>query len=444
MQSAELPLVLSLYARLAPGELFRLLQRGLGRCPHDGIYTPRAVIWMMIWQRLDRRGTLASAVEQLALGRFDCVLSQCKRVQQRRIAVSTGGYCQARQNLPKMLLERSVDEIVQRLRNHLHEHLALPAHPIYVLDGSTLQLESSAELKVGYPPARNPRRPSHWPMLLMVVVHDVDTGMAEPPCWGPMHGPQPVSEQALAERALDPLPPGAVIIGDRNFGVFSVAHAVHQRGQQPLVRLTEKKAKQLLGGTLPQQGVYAVEWRPSAFEQTKRGKLPTDVVPGYLVVWRVGRGKSQQWLYLFTTLTLPPEQIVALYGKRWHIETDLRSLKQTVRLNRISAQSTEMLEKELLAAVLAYNLVRAIMCLAASRAGVSSRQLSFTYAYTLVQHGIPAILAAATFQEQSEGMERLIGLVAQCKLPNRTKKRSFVRAVWRRGCAFPSRREKTK
>jgi hypothetical protein len=444
MDSAELPFVLSLYARIAPGELFRLLQRGTGRCTHDGIYTPRVVIWMMMLQRLDRRGTLASAVEQLALGRFDCVLSRCKRVQQGRIAVSTGGYCQARQNLPKMLLERSVEEIIQRLRNHLHEQLGVSTQPVYVLDGSTLQLDSSAELKQAYPPARSARRPSHWPRVLMVVLHDVDTGLAEHPCWGPVHGPEAVSEQALAARVLDPVPPGAVIIGDRNFGVFSVAHAASQRGQKVVIRLTQARAKRLGGAALDQPGAYAVEWAPSALEQRKHGKLPTDVIRGRLIVWRVGRGKSQQWLYLFTTWSVAPEEIVAAYGKRWHIETDLRSLKQTVRLNRISGQTVGTLEKELLAAVLAYNLVRAILCLAARRAGLHVRQLSFTYAYNIVQDGIMSVLAAAPLEEQAERMDRLIGLVARCKLPNRTKRRSFPRAVWRRGCAFPTRREKTK
>jgi hypothetical protein len=426
---------------MAPGELFRLLQRNMGQVRRDGIYTARLVIWMMMWQRLQRGATLASAVEQLWLGRFDGVLSQCKRVQERRISVSTGGYCQARQNLPKMLLGRSVEEIVQRLRNHLHEQLELPKQAVYVLDGSTLRLSSSTELKSAYPPAKNRRRPSHWPVLLMVVLHDVDTGMAERPCWGPQQGG---SEQALAEGVLDRIPPESVIIGDRNFGVFSIAYAIGQRGQKPIIRLSKPRAEKLVGRALTERGVHEVEWRPSKLEQTKHGRLASDVVRGYLIVWSVGRGKSKQWLYLFTTLALPPEEIVALYGKRWHIETDLRSLKQTVRLNQISCQSVDLLEKELLAAVLAYNLVRAVMCLAAPRAGVDPRQLSFTYSYNLVQLGMADVMAAPTVGEQVERMDRLIGVVAQCKLPRRTKRRSFPREVWSQRSPFPARREKTK
>ena len=90
-------------------------------------------------------------------------------------------------------------------------------------------------------------------------------------------------------------------------------------------------------------------------------------VTGRLIVARIGRGKSKEWLYLFTTLDLPAEEIVQLYARRWNIETDLRSLKRTVRLHHIHAKSDDMLEKELLIAMAAYNFVRAVMCMAARR-----------------------------------------------------------------------------
>ena len=156
MTTPELPVLLNLYAQIAPGELFRWLQRNLGITKHQGIYTPRVLIWMMILQRLDGRGTLASPVEPLASGQWDALLSRCKRVRERNIARSTGGYCQARQNLPKMLLERSVNEILQRLRNHLSERIPLLGRPVYVLDGSSLQLDYSTGLKGACPPARKP------------------------------------------------------------------------------------------------------------------------------------------------------------------------------------------------------------------------------------------------------------------------------------------------
>ena len=136
---------------------------------------------------------------------------------------------------------------------------------------------------------------------------------------------------------------------------------------------------------------------------------------------------------------------MACYGKRWRIETDLRSLKQTVRLQQLSVQSADMMEKELLVAVLAYNLVRTIMYLAAQRSGGDPRQLSFTYACNIVLDGYPTILAARGAKQQEQELNSIIDLVARCKLPKRKKRRSYPRGIWGRGFRFPIRKEeKTK
>src|SRR5580704_15055383 len=199
----------SLYLQLAPGELFRLLQRQIGMRVRNGIYSARLVIWMMISQRLQAGGTLASSVEQLVQGRFDPLLSQCKRAREKKIGLSTGGYCQARQHLPKLLVSRSMDELVERLRSRLLESASPLAERVYLLDGSSLQLEHEPELVQAFPPASNQHGKSHWPVVRIVVAHDLETGLAERPYWGPLNGAQAVSEQALADRVIQHLPAGS-------------------------------------------------------------------------------------------------------------------------------------------------------------------------------------------------------------------------------------------
>ena len=84
--------------------------------------------------------------------------------------------------------------------------------------------------------------------------------------------------------------------------------------------------------------------------------------------------------------TLPDElgTVVEWYARRWNMELDLRTLKRTLRLHHLRGKSIAAIEKELLIAVVAYGLVRAFMALAARRASLSPRQLSFTRAYGLV------------------------------------------------------------
>jgi len=439
MIPCESSVLLNLYTQIAPGELFRQLQRNLGMNVHNGIYTPRLLIWMMLAERLDARGTVARSVAQLTDGRLDVLLSRCKRVCAKKISSATGGYCQARQHLPKMLVERAMEQLVQTLRRTLLSRLGKEDRTVYVIDGSSIQLQD-VDLAEAYPPARNQHRPSHWPLLRMVVVHDVETGLAEQPEWGPQNGPQAVSEQALADRALDALPAGSVVIGDRNFGIFATAHTCHLRGQPVIVRLTEKRAKSL-AGNIATEGAYPIQWRPSKFERRKDSRLTEDaMVPGRLITRLVGRGKHKQWLYLFTTWMIPDDAVVEWYGKRWNVESDLRSLKQTLRLRRINVRSTDMLDKELMIAVIGYNLVRAVMCLAARIAGVSPRQLSFTRAYDFVHDCYADILNAPTHQAQLQEFERVVALVSRCKLYPRSKPRSYPRRVWNTPHHYPLHR----
>jgi len=66
------------------------------------IYTASVVIWRMILQRVQPRGTLATGVEALLEGAADWLLSQCAHAQQKRISRRTGGYSHARQRLPTL------------------------------------------------------------------------------------------------------------------------------------------------------------------------------------------------------------------------------------------------------------------------------------------------------------------------------------------------------
>jgi hypothetical protein len=433
--------LLNLYQEVAPAEEFRRLQGECGKAARDGIYSARLVIWMMMQQRLQPRGSLATSVAELVQGRFDPLLSQCKRVREHKIGVSTGGYCQAREKLPERLVSRSVEEVLEKLRQRITERSACKGPRSYVLDGSSVQLEHCPELMRKYPPGRNRYGAAHWPVVRMVVLHDVETGLAERPWWGPMYGRRAVSEQGLAEQAIQHVPAGSVIIGDRNFGIFWTVWRAQEHDQEVIVRLTGVRARKLAGGPIARAEDSPMLWRSSRWDGKQSRDWPVGAsVLGRLIACRVGRGKHTQWLYLFTTLSLPVEQVVRLYGKRWNIETDLRSLKHTIGLQHISAQSDEMLEKELLVATLAYNLVRTIMCLAAQRTQGDPRRISFTRACHLVLNGLPQILAAPTARQQRAGLDQLIKWVGQCKLPNRKKRRSYPRQVWSRGFQFPARK----
>jgi len=431
--------LLELYQRIVCRGVVQYLEQDRQKRIKRGIYTAQVVLWLMILQALQRRGTLSSVVQRLREGAAAPLLFPCRRVRRKRISGRTGGYCQARLKLPKLLCRQVSREILERLRQILNPQ---GSPPVLVLDGSSLELEHSRALLRHYPAAQNQHGRSHWPVLRVVVMHEAATGLAQLPCWGPMYGPQAVSEQALAEKAMDSVPGQALIVADRNFGVFSIACAAQQRGLQVVVRLTQARAYKF-AGPISQQGCQQVQWQPSSLERRKHQLAEHTSVAGRLIAVQVGRGRARQWLYLFTTSSLSTEEVVALYGQRWNIETDLRSLKRTVQLHHIHARSPEMMEKHLLMAVSAYNLVRAVMCLAARRNRLDPRQLSFTQVLTLVDAAWHKLVDPAALHADREFL-RVLDLAAECTLPQRQKRRSYPRLQWRRGDLRFRKAEKTK
>jgi hypothetical protein len=159
-----------------------------------------------------------------------------------------------------------------------------------------------------------------------------------------------------------------------------------------------------------------------------------------LIVQRVTASDgSSVTLYLFTTLQLTVEQLVQLYGQRWDVETDLRSLKRTVGLQVLRCKSTNMIAKELVLAIVGYNLVRAVMNAAAEELNLDPRRLSFSRSQDVVTAALPGLAATAPAEYQAR-LRRMLRLVASCKLPDRSGRRSAPREVWGHGCKFSKRK----
>lgn len=399
------------------------------------IYTLPVVVEMLLWQRLSTHGTQQEAVQALLGGRLAGLLASSKRVRQGRISSNTGGYARACGRVSLETVEGVCDQVLSELSRQIQPEPQWD-RPVQLLDGSSVRLEHTADILRAFPASRNQRGLGHWGIMKWVCLHDVRTGIAQRPAWGPMYGPAAVSEQKLAGAVLERAPAGSVILGDGGFGVFVFAQQVVSRGHQALFRLSKARALSLGGKSMPAQGELAVCWKPSALERKKYPDLADTEVKGRLIV-RSAKGFRDS-LYLFTTLEQEADQIVALYAERWNLELDLRTLKGTLRLEHLHSKSQAAVEKELLIAVVAYGLVRAFMATAARRAGVHPRTLSFTQSYGLIDAFSDKLCAPDPVLRQ-QTYERLLDYIAKAKLPQRKKRRRYPRSVWGTGKSFPNK-----
>ena len=429
---AEEQCLLQLLEQVMPEEQWQELDSGR----RAQIFTLPVVVKMMLLQRLNERGSQQEAVHQVAAGRLDAWLPDSKRVRAGNISQNTGGYSRACGRTPLRVIEKVCDRLLAELSKRIEPDPELKV-PLLLLDGSSLQLEHAPGLLEDFPAGHNQHGEGHWGIVKWVALHDLRTGLALRPTWGAMYGEGAVSEQHLAKAVLQRAPAGSVIIGDRNFGVFSFAYEAIQSKHQLLFRLSKTRGETLGVGEVLPTGEKTVLWRPSRRDRANHPEWPEDAqIQGRLIA--VTRPGFRETLYLFTTLLDPWEKIVAWYVQRWNMELDIRTLKGTMRMRHLRGKSTEAVEKELLIAVVAYSLVRTFMSLAARRAGLQPRQLSFTRAYGLLNAMIGR-LCASSGQQREQAFDRILCYIGNAKLPTRSKSRMYPRAVWGSGKYFPQR-----
>ena len=437
---------------MLPQEFLDQAETEAGVNGNNRVYSTSVVLWLLIVQRLYGGASLETAVLELLRGLPASFWPRpCKRIrdwfEHGKIPSShTGAYNQARQGLPQSLVEQSYDHMFEGLTQSLDQAASEPTRGAFLLDGSTVRMAHSPALHELYPPGSNQHGEAHWPLLRMLVAHDLSTGLAMRPEWGAMHGAQAVSEQALLERAMDRLPPGSTVIGDANFGVFSVAYSADQHGHPLVLRLTADRARRLAEGPLRHGISRAVVWKPSRDDRRNHPELPPEAcVTGRLIVRQVqpNNGAAPFLLAVFTTLSGPWQKVFALYGQRWAIETDLRTLKSTLCLDQLTCTSPDMVAKEIVMGMAAYNLVRAVIAVASAQSGIPPRGYSFTKVRAIVQTFGPALANAPNRKAAQRTFDQMMQCIQQARLPNRKRKRpSYPRQVWPRGAKFPARKDK--
>jgi hypothetical protein len=341
-------------------------------------------------------------------------------LSQKLRSSATVSFSNARQRLPLAFLRQSLTLQAGRIQA-LNPHTLWHNWVVCLLDGSTVRLRPYGDIPRRFPPNGNQARSAPYWCLMRVVVGFCARSGAALAC---AHGSFFRSEQLLACRMMLRSALGACLyVGDRNFGVFRIVQTARAVGGHVLLRLTEARARRLLGHPL-RLGSHAVRWSRTASDRLQPGCSQASV-PGRLLVVAIQRkGYRPQTFYLFTSLTDPVEYPVAalveLYGLRWHIELNLRYLKTQMRLVQLECKSAEMARKEWLAGLLAYNVLRAAMLCAALRRQISPLLLSFSLCRRQLENWL-ALFGCGT--ATAGDWRRLLDLMGRALLPRRRKPR---------------------
>jgi hypothetical protein len=142
--------------------------------------------------------------------------------------------------------------------------------------------------------------------------------------------------------------------------------------------------------------------------------------------------RAKQFKVVTTILdaSIDGKQIGDLYERRWDGEVDIRSIKCTMQMDILRCKTPEMVHKEIWTHLLAYNLLRTVMSVAASDNDTEPRKVSFKGAKQTLTAFAPKIEAARP-EDRMALIDAMITAIAYHRVGNRPG-RWEPRAVKRR------------
>jgi hypothetical protein len=405
---------------------------------YDRGFTPLIILWYLVFEHLSGKSTLEDVLEDARDGGADRLSTQGKPpLSQTLHSDSTASWSNARGRLPVAVVHQALRFSGDTIRATVQNRQWHGMEPT-LLDGTTYRLRPWGDLPEQFPPhgGGNNRAP-YWCLARSVVAFRMATGVVLDCAVGPTQR----SEQALTQEMWQARPwENTLFVADRNFGVYSVVRGARSVQAHLVVRLTEARAKKLAREAqvnLEAGCDQVVEWKPTRHDQCPES-LSREPVVGRLLALRVHpRGARSFMLYLFTTLVDPQitaQQWAQLYGERWQVELDLRYVKTQMGLHAPNCKSADMARKLWLSGLMAYNLVRASMCMAAARSHQPVLRLSFSRSRKALLKWLPKIGKPT----ELESWENLLDRIAKFRLPNRKKVRPpEPRAIRYFKSAFP-------
>ncbi len=398
-----------------------------------GIFGEALTIWMWMLQTMNG-SSMSSAIGRLHEGAGDLVLSrnpQFRRIQAKGISASTGGYARARQRIPVV----DVEDITRAVNDAIHKSITIDeGQRKYFLDGTLVTLARTPELSNEYGRPTGKYGERNHPLMRVVFATDAKSAVSVEPSFGGYRE----SEQRLSIPVLNALEEGSLIIADRNFGVFSVISHATTKGKEVLVRLSSQKAHKFLKEEMKRGFIdKPVVWEKS-YRDTLLDEQDMSSLKGRFIRAEIKRpGFNLITLYLFTTSTLPAQELIDLYGKRVDIEIDIRQLKALFAMEQLLVKSPEMAKKHLFILFAAHNLLRAVIANASAALNLLPRQISFKNAVMYVRIYAEKMNHAISREEKEVYYSKLLVALKQSKLPKRKKTRSEPRMLTRRRSDYP-------
>ena len=381
-------------------------------CPRfrHRLYTPARTLAMFVAQTLSDDASCRRAVNDLI----------ADRVARGEPAPSshTGAYCDARQRLPTALVRALCDEIARAARRSC----TLDARPTLLIDGTGFSMPDTDDNQEQYPQSSSQAPGCGFPQGRLVALACAVSGAIVDTTVSGALG-KDTGETSALRALVARCEPGTLLIGDAIYENYRSWAALERAGCDAVFEINGSRRFRDLP---PKRLQLKRPGRRDPMTVEEHAALPARLELRVVISSRPGCEDRFLVTSLLDDKAWPDEAIVALFAKRWDVESDFRSFKDTLGAGILGCRTPQMIEKELAVHVLGYNMVRLLMCEAAAAAGIEPREVSFRHAQ---QCWIAWTLARVELDEANWTV--LLERVAQHRVRNRPGRRE-PRATKRR------------
>jgi hypothetical protein len=374
----------------------------------DRIYTPIKTLFIFVKQVLNpdkscKNAVAAHVAEQLI-------------TEGKIVSTNTGSYSDARLRLPEQMISELVKETGKSSPKNAPIGWKAFGRQLKGVDGSSVIMPDTKENQEIFPQQKGQKKGIGFPIARIVVVMSLTVGTVLDYAIGAFKG-KGTGESSLLRSIFDCIEQDDILLGDRYYPSFFLIADVIIKGADGIFRGQAQRYYDFRKGKSLGKSDHIVEWN----KPKKPEWMTQEIYDAYPNQISVREFKVNGKVYVTTLLKhkkYHKKELAKIYEIRWQLEINLKSIKETMKMDMLSCKTPEMVRKEMGIHFMAYNFIRIIMAEACAQHDSIPNQISFKGTVQLLNKFMPYFINTNSKKNQMMYAELLKNIVKN-KVGNR-------------------------
>lgn len=234
-----------------------------------------------------------------------------------------------------------------------------------------------------FPQQKGQKKGIGFPIVRLVVVMSLTVGTVLDYAVGAFKG-KGTGESSLLRSIFDCIEQDDILLGDRYYPSYFLIADVLAKGADGIFRGQAQRGYDFRKGTSLGKSDHIVGWK----KPKKPEWMTQEMYDFYPSRMSVREFKVDGKIYV-TTLLHHKKELAKIYELRWQLEINLKSIKETMNMDRLTCKTPDMVRKEMGIHFLAYNFIRIIMAEACYQHNTIPNKVSFKGTVQLLNKFMP-------------------------------------------------------